>query len=113
MEMRSTKICKGGNLMKNRIMKMRITKIRKGGNLMKNRIAKTIPMALALILMVTAIILTSGTGIASACGDEGEAIEHIAEDLCSINSSIKLLSYTVIALVLVQIVGVIALFRKK
>ncbi|MCL0029806.1 ABC transporter substrate-binding protein [Dehalococcoidia bacterium] len=39
--------------MKNRVMKMRITNIRKGGNLMKNRITKTIPMALALILMLT------------------------------------------------------------
>ena len=38
--------------MKNRVMKMRITKIRKGGNLMENRIAKTIIVALALVLML-------------------------------------------------------------
>ena len=33
-------------------MKIRFTKTREGGNLMKNRIAKTIPMVLALILML-------------------------------------------------------------
>ena len=80
---------------------------------MENRIAKTVPIALGLILMLTMLILISGAGIADACGGEGEAIEHIAEDLCSINSSIRLLSSTVIVLVLVQLVGVIALFKKK
>ena len=90
---------------------MRFTKIRKGENLMKNRIAKTVPMALALILMLTMLTLTAG--IADACCPEAEPIEQIVEYLCSINSSMKLLSYAVIALVVVQLVGVIALFRKK
>ena len=80
---------------------------------MENRIAKTAPMALALILVLTVLILASDAGIAGACGDEGEHIEHIAADLCSINSSVKLLTYAAIALVVVQLVGVIALFRKK
>ncbi|MCL0074373.1 hypothetical protein M1O50_05875 [Dehalococcoidia bacterium] len=100
--------------MENRIAKtVPMAKIRKGGNPMKNRIAKTVPMALALILVLTVLILASGAGIAGACGDEGEHIEHIAADLCSINSSVKLLTYAAIALVVVQLVGVIALFRKK
>ena len=79
---------------------------------MENRIiAKTVPIVLALLL--TMLVLTSVAGIAGACGGEGEHIEHIAEDLCSINSSIKLISYAVIALVLVQLAVVIALFKKK
>ncbi|MCL0088728.1 hypothetical protein M1N87_02830 [Dehalococcoidia bacterium] len=100
--------------MENRIAKtVPMAKIRKGGSLMKNRIAKTVPMALALILVLTVLILASGAGIADACCPEAEPIEQIVEYLCSINSSMKLLSYAVIALVVVQLVGVIALFRKK
>lgn len=66
-----------------------------------------------VIAVLTVLVLTGIAGIAGACGGEGEAIEHIAEDLCSMNSSIKLLTYAVIALVLVQLAGLIPLFKKK
>jgi hypothetical protein len=45
MKIQSSKILKGGNLMKT-------SNIRKGESLMKNRIAKTIPIALALVLLL-------------------------------------------------------------
>ncbi len=67
-----------------------------------------------VIAILTVLILTSVAGIATACPPAGgDPLEHIASDLCSINSSIKLLTYAVIALVLVQLIGLIPLFKKK
>lgn len=65
-----------------------------------------------VITILTILILATALGVASAHG-EGEPIELIAEDLCSINSSLKLLTYAVIALVLVQLAGLVPLFKKK
>ena len=66
-----------------------------------------------VVTVLTVLILVSIAGIAGACGGEGEAIEHIAEDLCSINSSLKLLSYAIVVLVLVQLAGLIPIFKKN
>ena len=84
---------------------------------MKTRIVKIGLVASALILMMTTLIIASGLEIAVACGGggcgQGANIGQVVEYLCSINSSMKLLSYAVIALVVVQLVAVIALIRKK
>ena len=77
-------------------------------------------MILWASIILTGFILTVNTGVASACaggacggGGVVAHVEHIAEDLCSINSSVKLISYAAIGLVLIKIVELVMLFKKN
>ena len=67
-------------------------------------------------IILVALVLIVFAGVASASspdagGVEGH-LEHIASDLCAMGSSVKLISYAAIALVLIKLVELIVSFKK-
>lgn len=68
-----------------------------------------------LTSILTMLVLAFAVGAASACS--GIPVNHpeqyIAEKLCSINFSLRLISYAAIAFVLIKLVELVALFKKN
>ena len=71
---------------------------------------------MASVILAGFILIFNG-GVASACPPAGADVaayaEHMAADLCSINTSVKLISYAAIGLVLIKVVELVMSFTKK
>lgn len=86
---------------------------------MRSEISKNKGKAiLTTSIILVALVLIVFAGVASACAPAGEAcveehIEHIASDLCAMGSSVKLISYAAIGLVLIKLVELIISLKKK
>jgi len=78
------------------------------------RISKNKDRTILIVGIVLAALAFTVSTVA-ACGGAGlEAhVEHIADDLCAMGSSVKLIAYAVIGLFVVNVVSLIASLVKK
>ncbi|MBT9148826.1 MAG: hypothetical protein DDT28_00241 [Dehalococcoidia bacterium] len=84
---------------------------------MRTLVAKNNRKAILVFSICLALFVFRATlGTADACADAGLEghIEHIADDLCAISSSIRLISYASIGVFLVLLAQLgVSLFKKK